>query len=35
MKVNIYQIRKDIDERRDLSFLDYNSVCRQINVLII
>lgn len=30
MKVNIYQIRKDIDERRDLSFLDYNSVCKQI-----
>lgn len=30
MKVIIYQVRRDIDERRDLSFMDYRSVCRNI-----
>lgn len=33
MKVKIYQVRRDIDERRDLSFMDYRLACSFIKKL--
>lgn len=33
MKVKIYQVRKDIDEKRDLSFMDYKLACKFIKKL--
>lgn len=33
MRVKIYQVRNDIDEKRDLSFMDYRLACKFIKKL--